>query len=80
MRTTVKLEIDIVKRLEHLSGGQRTRFEQLVDEAIRLGLDVMEKPATPTRYRIQPVHLAPILPNLDKISDVLATLDGEQNE
>jgi hypothetical protein len=80
MRTTITLETDVAKRLEHLREQRDGNFKRLVNEALRAGLDTLEaatlKPREP--YRLEPVSLRPRLPDLDNIAELLATTEGER--
>jgi|1185.fasta_scaffold23672_3 hypothetical protein len=77
MRTTITLAPDVVARLERL---RKTRpFKDLVNEALRFGLDELERPKTkkPARYRITPVEAHPLRMNIDNIAEVIAEVEGD---
>jgi hypothetical protein len=77
MRTTITLEPDVAARLERL---RRTRpFKEIVNEALRAGLDELERgqKKTKTRYTITPVKGYPRRTDLDNIAEVLAEVEGD---
>ena len=76
MRTTVTLEKDVASRLQRLR--KKRPFKQLVNEALRAGLDEIERAeANGARYRITPVKGEPRRLNFDCISELIAELDGD---
>ncbi|MGH8567250.1 MAG: DUF2191 domain-containing protein [Gammaproteobacteria bacterium] len=79
MRTTITLENDVAKRLEHLRARRDANFKRLVNEALRAGLDTLEAATLQPRepYRLELVSLRPRLPDLDNIADLLAATEGE---
>jgi hypothetical protein len=78
MRTTITLDPDVAARLERL---RRTRpFKDVVNEALRTGLDEMErgpKGGKEPRYRIKTVKGYPLRTNLDNIAELIAEVEGE---
>jgi hypothetical protein len=79
MRTTVTLDSDIAARLKGLRKRRDQTFKEVVNTALRAGLDRLESPAKkPTKpYTLHPVFLGARLPNLDNIADVLAAIEDE---
>ena len=77
MRTTITLEDDVAARLERLRKDRR--FKDLVNEALRAGLDQMEgEVREPTgRYEIEPVEGQPVRTGLDNVAEVLAEVEGD---
>lgn len=77
MRTTLTLDDDIAARLERLRKGRR--FKDLVNEALRAGLDQLEcEVAEPVaRYEVRPVEGRPRRTDLDNVSEVLAEIEGD---
>ncbi len=78
MRTTVTLEKDVAARLERL---KRTRpFKDLVNEALRVGLDEIErkKARRTKRYSLTPVRGHPHRTDLDNIAQVIAEVEGDR--
>lgn len=82
MRTTVTLDRDVAARLKGLRKRRDQTFKEVVNTALRAGLDRLEaptkKPAKP--YTLHPVSMGPRLPNLDNIAEVLATIEDEQTK
>jgi metal-responsive CopG/Arc/MetJ family transcriptional regulator len=77
MRTTITLEKDVAARLERL---KKTRpFKQLVNDALRAGLDEIEhqRHKKVTRYSLTPVKGEPLRTNLDNIAEVIAEVEGD---
>ena len=46
MRTTVTLDRDVAARLEQLARVQRQPFKAMVNEVLRAGLSIIERPAS----------------------------------
>ncbi len=78
MRTTLTLDDDVAVRLERLRRNGRT-LKEVVNEALRAGLDALEKrrPAARKTYTM-PMDLGELLVPLDDISEVLDLLDVEE--
>ena len=77
MRTTITIDSDVAVRIERL---KKTRpFKQLVNDALRAGLDQIEKEGTtiPGRYVLTPVQGQPRRTDLDNIADLLAEVEGD---
>jgi Arc/MetJ family transcription regulator len=77
MRTTITLEKDVAARLERL---KRTKpFKTLVNEALRAGLDELERGLVNKgkRYTIKGVKGEPFRTDLDNIAEVIAEIEGE---
>jgi len=71
MRTTLSLDDDVATRLEALRQGQRS-LKQVVNEALRAGLDQMDRQEEPeSPYRVTVFHLGRKTPHLDNIAEVL---------
>ena len=79
MRTTLTLDDDVAVRLERLRKDRGDTFKAVVNEALRRGLDAIDRvPADRRLFTIEPFNLGECLvPSLDKISDVLAIAEGE---
>jgi hypothetical protein len=77
VRTTITLEKDVASRIERL---KKTRpFKQLVNDALRAGLDAMERErVTKTApYSVTPVKGLPRRTDLDNVAEVLAEVEGD---
>jgi hypothetical protein len=77
MRTTVTLETDVAVRLKRLRKNHP--FKELVNEALRAGLDQIErKPSSKTRrYAITAVKGYPRRTDLDNVAEVIAEVEGD---
>jgi hypothetical protein len=81
MRTTLTLDDDVAAALKRLRKKRDLPFKEVVNEALRLGLDRLERraPTSLTRYQTEPWDLGePRLKNLDCLSEVLAVAEGER--
>lgn len=80
MRTTVTLDRDVAARLKGLRKRRDQTFKEVVNSALRAGLDRLESPGKNLSkpYALRPVSLGPRLPNLDNIAEVLAAIEDEQ--
>jgi hypothetical protein len=54
MRTTLSLDEDVLQRARAVAGQLHVPFKTVVNEALRLGLTEVEKPAKQRRYRTIP--------------------------
>lgn len=75
MRTTLTLDADVAARLRRLSRGGR--FKDVVNEALRRGLERMEAREPRSDYRIKAVKVGPRRTDLDNIAEVIAELEGD---
>jgi len=78
MRTTLSIDDDVLERARAISVKRRTPFKQIINEALRAGLDRVEAPAESRPYRTEP-HAMGLKPgrNLDNIQELLAQIEGE---
>lgn len=78
MRTTITLDPDVASRIERL---KKTRpFKELVNDALRVGLDEIERESSKRprrRYTVTPVKGRPLRTDLDNIAEVLAEVEGD---
>lgn len=77
MRTTITLEADVASRIDRL---KKTRpFKQLVNDALRAGLDHIERDGmrVPVRYSVIPVEGRPLRTDLDNVVELLAEVEGD---
>ena len=79
MRTTLTLDEDIARLLKQISKRRDTSFKQVVNDALRLGLNQLtarsQHPSSP--FSTEPVRLGARLPNLDNVAEVLAVTETE---
>ena len=63
MRTTLTLDPDVAKRLKDEAARQRKTFKEVVNEALRRGLDP-KRAGRRRRYRVRP-HKTTLRPGID---------------
>jgi hypothetical protein len=79
MRTTVTLESDVVVQIEAARARTGAAFKEVVNEALRIGLRVMETPpGNDASYQTPSTSLGGCrLPDLDDVATALAIAEGE---
>ncbi len=79
MRTTLTLEDDIAKSLQEKAHQTRRPFKDVVNEALALGLVVMDRPQEPVVYRVSPASMGAPRPgvNLEKALALAEKLEDE---
>jgi hypothetical protein len=78
MRTTLTLDDDVTVQLERLRRARNASLKDLVNEALRRGLQDMSAPARKRKaFRTRAFHLGKPLINLDNVAEALAYLEGE---
>ena len=80
MRTTLTLDDDVLDRARAIAARLRSPFRHVVNEALRAGLQVVEKPARSRPYQTRPrkLGLKEGL-NLDNIQELIARVEGEEH-
>jgi hypothetical protein len=77
MRTTLTLDDDVAALLEKVQRERDTTFRQVVNEALRQGLECLSGPKPPKAFRTQPADLGKcFFANLDNTWEVLAEAEG----
>ena len=78
MRTTLTLDEDVAQKTRDLAKRMKKPFKTVVNEALRLGLDQVEKPLKRKKYRTDP-HPMGLRDgyDLDNIQELLAQVEGE---
>jgi hypothetical protein len=77
MRTTLTLDDDVAVRLQRLQKQRKATLKVVVNDLLREGLTVVDKPATaPVRFETKPILLGPFLMNMDNSAEVLEILEG----
>ena len=78
MKTTLTLDDDIADKTRALASKLGKPLKSVANEALRLGLESVEKPARARRYRMKP-HAMGLRAgyNINCTSALLAQLDGE---
>ena len=79
MRTTLTLDDDVAARLKAAVRKQRRPFKLVVNEALRGGLEMMDRPApVRKRFRTAGFGLGPsLVGSLDNVEEVLSRVEGE---
>jgi hypothetical protein len=78
MRTTLTLDDDVLDKAKAVAAKRRMSLRAVVNEALRIGLTEVEKPATHQPYQTEP-HAMGLRTgyNLDNIQELLAQAEGE---
>ena len=78
-RITVTLDDQLAKRLQARALRNRQSFREVVNEALSLGLDAMDKPPQLARYRLKAASMGGVLTgaNLDTALALASQLDDE---
>ena len=78
MRTTLAIDDDVLDKARALAGKLHTPFRQVVNEALRAGLRVVEKPAEARPYHTRPHKMGlKAGRNLDNVQELIAQIEGE---
>ena len=76
MRTTITLDKDVAARVRRLR--KTMPFKQLVNDALRVGLDQIESTNSETvPYSVTPVKGQPRRTDLDNVAELLAEVEGD---
>ena len=78
MRTTINLEEDVLDRARAVKKKLNLPFKEVVNQALRVGLEKAEQPTKQRKYRTKP-HAMGLRRgyNLDNIGELLAQVEGE---
>jgi predicted transcriptional regulator len=78
MRTTISIDDDVLERARAIATKLHSPFKTVVNEALRAGLDHVEKPAKRRSYKTEP-HTMGLRSgrNIDNIQELLAQIEGE---
>ena len=81
MRTTMTLERDVAAKLEQVARKRRQSFKTIVNEALRAGLAILDRPPAPRPpFRTRGFDLGPsLVGSLDDVQGVLARVEGESH-
>jgi len=78
MRTTLSLDDDVAALLVRTQRLKKATFKQVVNDALRRGLETMTTPERRPKYRTPEAHLGRcLLGNLDDVAEVLSIAEGE---
>ena len=81
MRTTLTLDKDVAARLEQTAKKRRLPFKTIVNDALRAGLSVIDKPAPTAAFQTEGFDLGPsLVGSLDDVHGVLARVEGEEHK
>ena len=77
----MSLDKDVAARLEQAVKKRRLPFKTVVNEALRAGLAVIDKPAEGQAFRTVGFDLGPsLVGSLDDVHGVLARVEGEEHK
>jgi len=80
MRTTLTIDDDVLDRARELSARLHTPFRQVVNEALRAGLEIVEAPSQSRAYHTDSRGMGlKAGRSLDNIQELLAQVEGEEN-
>ena len=81
MRTTLTLDPDNAARLEQLRKARDANFKDVVNEAIRLGLNQMATPTQPrVPFKTVPIECGtPLFQSPEGLKQIIAELDHEND-
>lgn len=78
MRTTLTIDDDVAVRLERLRRERDAKLKDVVNDALRRGLDSIEAPAKPRKpFRTKTFDCGEPLIPIDNVAEALALLEGE---
>lgn len=81
MRTTLSLDKDVAARLEQAVRKRRLPFKTIVNDALRAGLSVIDKPVATAVFQTVGFNLGPsLVGSLDDVHGVLARVEGEEHK
>jgi len=77
MRTTLTLDPDVAEQLRQRVRRTGQGFKAIVNEALRLGLGMAGKPASPPRFKVRP-HSFGFKPgiDLDRVNQLVDELEA----
>jgi len=80
MRTTLAIDDDVLDKARSVAEAHRMPFRRVVNEALRVGLLTVEKPAKQRLYRTRPHKMGlKAGRNLDNVQELLAQIEGEDH-
>ncbi|NBU25539.1 MAG: DUF2191 domain-containing protein [Gammaproteobacteria bacterium] len=79
MRTTLTLDDKIAQSLQEKAHHSRRPFKDVVNEALALGLSVMDRPGEPFVYRVLPASMGAPRPGVDLVK-ALALAEAMEDE
>jgi predicted DNA-binding protein len=80
MRTTISIEDDVMERARAVSEKLGAPFKTVINEALRSGLELIEKPVKHRSYKTEPHKMSlKAGRNIDNIQELLAQIEGEDH-
>ena len=78
MRTTLTVDDDVLDRARAVAGKLHVPFRHVINEALRAGLQAVEKPARSRPYQTHPRRMGlKAGRSLDNVQDLIAQIEGE---
>jgi hypothetical protein len=79
MRTTLTVEDHLAAKLKEAARKQNRSFKEIINEALRRGLEAAEESRKVRRFRVKPMSMG-AKPGIDydKINQLLDEMEGEQ--
>lgn len=78
MRTTLSIDNDVLERARTVAAKLKKPFKTVVNEALRVGLKYVEKPAKSVAYKTEPHRMGLRAGrSLDNIQELLSQIEGE---
>lgn len=81
MRTTLTLDKDVAARLAQTAKKRRLPFKTIVNDALRAGLSMIDRPSENPAFQTLGFDLGPsLVGSLDDVHGVLARVEGEEHK
>ena len=81
MRTTLTQDKDVAARLAQAAKKRRLPFKNIVNDALRAGLAMIDRPAENPAFQTLGFDLGPsLVGSLDDVHGVLARVEGEEHK
>ena len=78
MRTTLTIDDDVAVRLERLRRERDANLKDVVNDALRRGLDSIETPAKPREpFRMKTFDMGQPRFSIDNVAEAIAYAEGE---
>ena len=78
MRTTLKIDQDVLEKAREVAARARVPLRHVINEALRIGLGEVEKPATMKPYCTIPHDMGLKAGfSLDNVQEILVQAEGE---
>ena len=80
-RTTLTLDDDVAARLERLRRQRDANLKDVVNDALRRGLESIEAPSKPRRpFRTKTYDMGEQLIPLDNIAEAISLIEGDDHK